>query len=90
MKTDVCYWLNYEAMQRKQNIACINTAIEATSLNTRSCCLPNQDLFIRDNIKNNDYLIVSIGGNDIALSPLLCTILNIAILSCCTPKCCIE
>lgn len=77
-------------MKTKNNLCCLNTAIEATSLNTRACCLPEQDCFIRDNICENDYLVVSIGGNDIALSPLLCTILNMLILSWCTPKICVE
>jgi hypothetical protein len=34
--------------------------------------------------------VVSVGGNDIALVPLLCTVANIALLACCTPKCCID
>lgn len=90
MNADVCYWLNYESTKRKNNMCCLNTAIEATSLNTRACCLPSQDCFIRDNITENDFLVVSIGGNDIVLQPLLCTILNISILSCFTPQFCIE
>ena len=58
----------------------LNTAVEATTLTRRAggfscCCLPScgelleQDTFIRDNLKSEDYLVVSIGGNDIALAP---------------------
>ena len=48
-----------------------------------------KDAFIRDHISSEDTLIVSVGGNDIALSPLLCTVLNISMLICCTPQCCL-
>merc|ERR1711971_867196 len=72
-------------------MCCVNTAIEATALNCRACChLLGQDKFIRDNITSEDYLVVSVGGNDIALTPLLCTILNLMCLVCCTPQACIE
>ena len=46
--------------------------------------------FIRDNIQPQDTLIVSIGGNDIALAPAPCTIVNMLGLIYCTPMCCIE
>eukprot|EP00808_Paulinella_micropora_P014368 g1768.t1 len=92
MKKDVCYWLNREVLQRQlPGLACINTAVEATSLNSRSFChLLEQDRFIRDNITEEDYLIVSVGGNDVALNPVLFTVLNILPLLCCTPMCCLE
>lgn len=91
MKTDVCYWLNKEAVDRNVDIACLNTAVEATALKDRMCCcLLSQDQFIGNNITEDDYLIVSIAGNDIALKPLLCTIVHLAILVLCTPQCCIE
>ena len=45
---------------------CINTAVEATSLNSRSWgMLLEQDEFIRDTIRPDDVLVVSIGGNGI-------------------------
>ena len=91
-KQDVCYWLNHEAVRRgRQDLFCLNTAIEATSLNDRACGrLLRQDLFIRDHITGDDYLIVSVGGNDLALALLLATILNIVPLLCLTPKACIQ
>lgn len=86
MKQDVCYWINHELEGRGSRIACLNTAVEATTLTDRSCgSLLAQDCFIRDNIGPDDYLVVSVGGNDIALRPLLCTILNIVPLVCCAP-----
>lgn len=91
-KCDVTYWLNQEAVRRgRQDLFTINTAVEATSLNDRACCrLLPQDTFIRRHIKSQDYLIVSIGGNDLALAPVLATILNIIPLLCCTPTSMIE
>jgi len=93
MKQDVCYWINLELEKRglgSQHF-CINTAVEATSLNSRACCmLLAQDQLIRDEITASDTLIVSIGGNDLALNPVLATIANIIPLLCCTPQVCIE
>eukprot|EP00656_Telonema_subtile_P025353 TRINITY_DN27439_c0_g1_i1.p1 TRINITY_DN27439_c0_g1~~TRINITY_DN27439_c0_g1_i1.p1 ORF type:complete len:334 (+),score=42.70 TRINITY_DN27439_c0_g1_i1:156-1157(+) len=91
MKQDVCYWLNKEAEDQRAPVCCVNTAVEATSLNSRSfCSLCPQDEFIRNNIGDDDILVVSVGGNDIALAPLLCTCANITPLMCCTPEICIE
>jgi hypothetical protein len=81
MKADVTYWLNREAVARTGGdgagaaLAVINTAIEATALNDRACGrLLEQDQLIRDEIGPDDTLIVSIGGNDVALQPVICTV----------------
>mmetsp|Transcript_10048 Transcript_10048/g.16593 ORF Transcript_10048/g.16593 Transcript_10048/m.16593 type:complete len:357 (+) Transcript_10048:99-1169(+) len=99
---DVTFWLNYlETRRQKENnsstpdntittYAAINTAIEATTLNQRSRSLLGQDKFIRDNISSQDILIVSIGGNDVALAPTPCTIASISGLLCCLPQSCLE
>ena len=84
MKQDVSYWLNAAAAERAQAQgsddpapACVNTAVEATSLNDRACSrLLAQDELIRQHIGPDDILIVSVGGNDVALQPLLCTVLS--------------
>lgn len=48
-----------------------------------------QDEFIRDNIKEDDILVVSIGGNDVALLPAPCTICAMAgMLQ--LPKSCVD
>lgn len=45
-----------------------------------------QDKFVRDNIGREDHLIVSVGGNDIALRPSACTIANILpLIHCASP-----
>jgi hypothetical protein len=40
-----------------------------------------QDAFIRDHITRDDVLIVSVGGNDIALSPTLRTAVNMLLVT---------
>lgn len=86
MKPDVCYWLNYYlAQQSSASLFALNTSVEATTLGQRdqgwfSSGLQEQDLFIRDNITEEDYLIVSVGGNDVALAPSFCTIVSILAL----------
>ena len=91
MKRDVCYWINEQAEREGERIGCLNAAVEATSLNDRAWgrLLP-QDAFIRDHITEDDVLVVSVGGNDVALSPLLCTAVNLAVLVCCVPRPCLE
>ena len=79
----------YAAIDSNTKYAAINTAVEATTLNERCRKLRPQDIFLRDNISSEDVLIVSIGGNDIALSPTPCTIASIAGLLC-LPTSCLE
>ena len=77
---DVAYQINQALIDNRLNdeYVCINTSIEATTLYQRftgtnysgDIMLLPQDKFIYDNIKPDDILIVSIGGNDIALDPL--------------------
>ena len=73
MKNDLCYHVNKYLLNT--NFVAINTAIEATTLADRENKLLDQDIFIRD-----DILIVSIGGNDIALKPSFSTILHMTCL----------
>jgi len=87
MRTDVCYWLNHEAVQRgASQVACLNTAVEATTLSNRAGKLLPADQFVRDHITAEDYLVVSIGGNDVALKPSGCTIVNMLLLVRCTSQ----
>jgi len=93
MKQDVTYWLNYGLKSRgDQSMAAVNTAIEESCLNDRSCTsLLEQDVIIRDNISKDDILVVSVGGNDIALKPLVCTICSmLSLVYCSGPQCVIE
>jgi len=83
---DVTYWLNYVADERQSSqavngevgwsIGAINTAVEATTINERTRQLREQDIFLRENIQPNDILVVSVGGNDVAMAPSPCTIIS--------------
>ena len=93
MKQDVTYWLNRRAADRPglAHVSAINTAVEATTLNGRACgTLLKQDAFLKDHVRAGDVVVVSVGGNDIALMPCLCTVVNIGLISCCTPYGCVE
>lgn len=97
---DVTFWLNYLSLQRYDpssegtrggpKYAAINTAVEATTLNSRCYNLQPQDEFLRDNISKDDILIVSIGGNDVALAPSPCTIATMVGMTHCLPQKAIE
>ena len=69
----------------------LNCAVEESSIGSRACCrLLEQDNIIRDNIHENDILVVSIGGNDIALRPSICTVISMLSLICCTTNSCLD
>ena len=91
---DVTYWLNSLSEERRTTsrprTAAINTAVEATTVNERTFRLRSQDKFLRDNIQENDILVVSVGGNDVAMSPTPCTALSILALTLCIPTICLE
>jgi len=92
MVMDVCYWMNrllFDA--QKSGTFCLNTAVEATTLTSRvggvqCCCFPTcgglyeQDKLLRERIRTQDYLVICVGGNDIALAPSIFTIIFLVIL----------
>lgn len=92
MKTDISYWLNLEAEKKKFPLVTINCAIEESTIGARAGCgnLLAHDIFIRDNITPADTVVVSLGGNDIALRPTFATIINMLSLVCCTTTNCIN
>lgn len=77
---DIGYWLQAKLCEDEKMPDCfaLNTSIEESTLRQRQQGkkLLTQDKFIRDNVTENDVLVVSIGGNDIALSPTLTTVWN--------------
>lgn len=86
MVKDVSYWMNFLAASRDSNSFTLNTAVEASTLTERvggvmCCCAPTcgkllpHDVYIRDNIRREDVLVISVGGNDVALAPSVCTVL---------------
>lgn len=75
---DVCHWTNFELAKKNNFTCCINCAIEESALGERDDGLLQQDKFIRDNITKNDVLVISVGGNDIALKPTKTIMFNMA------------
>jgi len=71
MTKDVSYQINSSLNSDEilKKYICINTAVEATTLESRKNSLQHHsDIFIKDNIQPNDILIISVGGNDVAFT----------------------
>ncbi len=82
-KPDVAFFLNHVLDGRA---SVINAAVEASLLRQRHESLLPHDEFIRDRIQEKDFLIVSVGANDVALSPSPSTIRHMLQLAWLTPK----
>jgi hypothetical protein len=82
-KPDVAFWMNYILGERA---TCINTSVEESMLRDRDDNLLPHDEFIRDNMRPQDILVVSVGANDIALKPNIWTILHMLRLAWLTPR----
>jgi hypothetical protein len=83
MKPDIAYWFNKECVDRGvgETYFAINSSVEESTLADRNGDqLLAQDAFIRDHLREQDILVVSVGGNDVALRPNKCTIASIAAL----------
>jgi len=83
MVKDVSYWLNKQAEQLygSKQMATIMTSVEESTVQDRIDGLLAQDVFIRDHITENDNLVISIGGNDVALRPSIQTMLSMKLLT---------
>ncbi|EPE32593.1 hypothetical protein GLAREA_07727 [Glarea lozoyensis ATCC 20868] len=86
-KPDIAFWLNHFLGNRA---TALNLAVEASTLKERENTILEHDKFIRDNIRSEDILIVSIGANDIALKPTFATICHMLHLAWLTPRSSIE
>lgn len=86
MRRDVCYWLNERLAGpgHHRQAAAVNTAVEESTLAQREDRLLPQESFLRDRITEDDFLVVSVGGNDIVMDPSLRSAMNMMILSYCT------
>ena len=75
---DVAHWMNeLMVMNKMDKWCCINTAVEESTVAMRKKDLLDQDKFIQKNITENDVLIVSVGGNDVALKIGIKTIFHL-------------
>jgi hypothetical protein len=86
-KPDVAFWLNHFLGSRATTL---NLAVEESLLRERDHHLLEHDQFIRDNIRAEDILVVSVGANDIALRPNAATARNMFQLAWLTPRFAIE
>ncbi|KAI9708216.1 MAG: hypothetical protein M1820_004170 [Bogoriella megaspora] len=82
-KPDVAFWLNHLFGDRA---TALNLAVEESLLRERSVGLLKHDRFIRDHLRDEDILVVSVGANDIALKPTFSTILRMLQLAWLTPR----
>jgi hypothetical protein len=82
-KPDVAFWLNHFL---GEHATALNLAVEASLLRERDHDLLDQDRFIRDNIRTEDILIVSVGANDIAMKPTFATMRHMLQLAWLTPR----
>lgn len=78
-KPDVGFWMNHYL---GESATVINCAVEASLLRDRgSGWMLGHDRFVRHNMREQDVLVVSVGANDIALSPKLWTVFNMLCLA---------
>ena len=82
---DIAYHLNHVFSEQGMPAVCINCAVEESTIGMRAkgTKLLQQDEFIRDHVTEDDVIICSVGGNDIALKPTAQTVVGIAWLSRC-------
>ena len=81
---DVAYWVNRELERRglASQLACVNTAVEESTLADRAGeNMLAQDLFVHEHIEAEDTLVVSVGGNDVALRPSVKTAISMLMLT---------
>jgi hypothetical protein len=77
MPSDVAQLLN-EALEDGGAFACVNCAVEESTLASRAGGrLLAHDEVVRDLVEDGDAIIVSVGGNDIALAPSVATIASL-------------
>jgi hypothetical protein len=75
---DITYWLDYHWQTQNVSQVALEPSMQQWRQqppNERTFRLRPQDRFLRENIQGNDILIVSIGGNDVAMAPTPCTII---------------
>ena len=84
MAMDVNYWFNRIAAEELGPLECctIMSSVEASNASDRHHFgLLAQDQFIRDVVSEDDTIVMSVGGNDVALAPTWATAVNMAFLN---------
>lgn len=95
---DLCYHVNRRVVEgeithpflasRNSHIVCINCAVEEATIGAKKSGkqLNAQDEFIRDHLTADDLILLSLGGNDIALFPSPTTICAMGWLTSCSSR----
>ena len=84
---DVAWHMNFYLAAENSPYAVINAAVEeSTTADRANGTLLEHDLFVQRNIRDDDIVIVSLGGNDIALRPTKSTMAAIGSLNFLTPQ----
>ena len=78
MVMDVAYHLNALA---PEGVVALNCAVEESTVSDRGDGLLDHDRFIRDHVTERDYVVLSVGGNDVALKPTAATVANMLMLT---------
>lgn len=87
MVKDISFWLNKAAEDRfgSGKVCTMMTSVEESTMRDRQGQegpqLLAQDAFIREHLTTADSVIISVGGNDIALSPTVRTAVNMLLLT---------
>jgi hypothetical protein len=80
MVEDIAYHLFQELRSESMDFVPLNGSVEEATVDDHLNHRWPQDAWIRDSLQSKDVLIVSIGGNDIALRPKWRTIWNMLLL----------
>ena len=78
MVQDIAYHITALA---PEGISALNCAVEESTVGERGDGLLTHDKFIRDHVTENDFIVVSMGGNDVALKPTSATVTNMMLLT---------
>jgi len=83
-RPDIAHNLNDLASTMGVDLACLNSAVEESTLSDRGSGLLPQDAFAQSAVRpGKDFIVCCAGGNDVVLKPTLSTITAlIALLSC--------
>ena len=94
---DLAYWLNRLCVELRLGWACVNTAVDESTLGERqrgmrgdgAGLLPRllpQDQLVRDHLRADDTLVVCVGLNDLLLQPSAATRRAVQLLLRCPPR----
>lgn len=85
MVKDVCYWVNTQLVNT--DMVCVNAAVEEACIKDSPSA---HDGFVLSHLKPGDFVIISIGGNDLILKPSTSTLVSMGIGTYLVPDWCLD